>query len=228
MPYTVGVPTRSAHSRSGHPPGGGHARRVGPRKKPQQDRSRETVEAIVEATTQLLVERGYRGATTERIARRAGVSVGSLYQYFPTKEAILAAVMERHVDEMLETITSRLAALTSADLAETARALVEASLAAHARHPALHRVLVEEVPRVGRLARVQEVEVAIMSLLKHYLQVQGEAEEIRSVEADVASLLLYRAIEAVTHTVVLERPELLREARLVDELTQLVVRYLQR
>lgn len=156
------------------------------------------------------------------------MSVGSLYQYFPTKEAILAAVMERHVDEMLETITSRLAALTSADLAETARALVEASLAAHARHPALHRVLVEEVPRVGRLARVQEVEVAIMSLLKHYLQVQGEAEEIRSVEADVASLLLYRAIEAVTHTVVLERPELLREARLVDELTQLVVRYLQR
>ena len=67
------------------------------RKSPRQARSRETVEVLLEAATRVLVEAGFEGASTNRIARVAGVSVGSLYQYFPNKAAIVRMLIERHV-----------------------------------------------------------------------------------------------------------------------------------
>ena len=74
-------------------------RRTEPRKSPSQERSRQTVDAIIEAAAQVFERHGYAGGTTNRIAERAGVSIGSLYQYFPNKEAILAVLLERHVAE---------------------------------------------------------------------------------------------------------------------------------
>lgn len=78
--------------------GGGRSlpRWLSPRKQPRQGRSRETVEAILEASAELLASGGYAGTSTNRIAARAGVSVGSLYQYYPNKDAILTALLERH------------------------------------------------------------------------------------------------------------------------------------
>lgn len=71
-------------------------RRLSPRKPPTQDRSRATVEAILGAAIDLLSSRGYARTSTNLIAARAGVSVGSLYQYFPNKDAIATALFERH------------------------------------------------------------------------------------------------------------------------------------
>src|SRR3546814_9174202 len=65
-----------------------------PRKLPRQERSKATVEAILIAATQVLIEDGYERATTARVAERAGVSVGSLYQYFPNKEALVGTLVE--------------------------------------------------------------------------------------------------------------------------------------
>jgi AcrR family transcriptional regulator len=73
------------------------------RKTPQQSRSVATVEAIFEATIQVLLKEGAEALTTVHVARRAGVSVGTLYQYFPNKQALLLAVLERH---MLRTVTA--------------------------------------------------------------------------------------------------------------------------
>ena len=70
-----------------------------PRKAASQVRSRATVDALVEATARILVKEGFDKASTNRIADVAGVSVGSLYQYFPSKEALVAAVAERHQQE---------------------------------------------------------------------------------------------------------------------------------
>src|SRR5262249_62418487 len=74
-------------------------RRLSPRKTPRQDRSRATVEALLEATAHILVRDGYARLTTNRIAERAGVNIASLYQYFPGKEAIVAELRRRHGDE---------------------------------------------------------------------------------------------------------------------------------
>ena len=68
-----------------------------PRKTPQQSRSVATVEAIYDATIQVLLKSGPDRLTTVRVAERAGVSVGTLYQYFPNKQALLFAVLERHM-----------------------------------------------------------------------------------------------------------------------------------
>lgn len=73
-------------------------------RKPGQKRSRQSVASIVEASAQVLEERGYKGATTNRIAERAGVSVGTLYQYFRSKDEIFEALIEKESTAYLEAI----------------------------------------------------------------------------------------------------------------------------
>lgn len=80
------------------------------RREPRQERSRATVEAILEAAVRVLVREGYEGATTSRIAEVSGYGVGSLYDYFPNKEALLA-LAERHLDEAREKATAALRGL---------------------------------------------------------------------------------------------------------------------
>src|SRR5580692_2269895 len=71
-----------------------------PRKSPVQARSTASVDAILEATIQVLLLVGKERLTTTKVAARAGVSVGTLYQYFPNKSALLQAVLKRHMDEV--------------------------------------------------------------------------------------------------------------------------------
>src|SRR5690242_4040434 len=80
-----------------------------PRKRASQQRSRALVDALIEATARILVRDGFDRASTNRIAAAAGVSVGSLYQYFPSKEALVAAVIERHNRELLQVVRDALA-----------------------------------------------------------------------------------------------------------------------
>src|SRR5271169_5813388 len=75
-----------------------------PRKSPVQARSTVTVEAIYEATIQVLLSQGAERLTTTRVAERAGVSVGTLYQYYPNKQALLYAVMQRHLEHVASTV----------------------------------------------------------------------------------------------------------------------------
>src|SRR5262249_41095626 len=80
-----------------------------PRKNASQERSRATVDALIEATARILVREGFDSASTNRIAEKAGVSVGSLYQYFPGKEALVAAVIDRHHQETMQVVRDTLA-----------------------------------------------------------------------------------------------------------------------
>jgi AcrR family transcriptional regulator len=75
-----------------------------PRKSPVQARSAASVDAILEATIQVLLSAGKERLTTTRVASRAGVSVGTLYQYFPNKSSLLQAVLKRHMDEVTEAV----------------------------------------------------------------------------------------------------------------------------
>jgi len=75
-----------------------------PRKSPVQARSTASVDAILEATIQVLLQVGKERLTTTRVAKRAGVSVGTLYQYFPNKSALLQAALRRHLDEVTDAI----------------------------------------------------------------------------------------------------------------------------
>ena len=123
--------------------------RIIPRKIATQRRSRVTVEALLESTARILVKEGYDKASTNRIAEVAGVSVGSLYQYFPCKEALVAALIDRHNQEVVEAVQAELAAAAGMPLAVAVRHLVTVAVKAHRVDPKLHRVLAEQIPQWG-------------------------------------------------------------------------------
>lgn len=115
------------------------------RKEPRQARSRATTDAILDAAAHILGERGWAGLTTNTVADVAGVSIGSLYQYFPNKLALIEAVRQRHFDDVLAVL--RVAADDRVARVRRIAALVDGLIAVHSRHPAAHRVLLEESPR---------------------------------------------------------------------------------
>jgi AcrR family transcriptional regulator len=199
--------------------------RTVPRKQPQQARSRATIDVILTATARILVKEGFDRASTNRIAEAAGVSVGSLYQYFPSKEALVAALIQRHTEEMTAEISSALERVGKLPLAQAVREMVELMLRAHAVDPELHKVLIEQVPRVGRLERLHDVEANISGLVRAYLELHRS--ELRVENLDLAAFVVVTTVEALTHSATLYYPARLKDAPLCDEITALVVRYLQ-
>ena len=195
-----------------------------PRKPPQQDRSKITVEAILTATAQILTQEGYDTASTNRIAERAGVSIGSLYQYFPNKEALVAALVERHSNEMVEMVKSKLKDLFDAPIAVMFSEIVKACIAAHAVNPILHKVLEEQVPRVGKLKQIGSAEERITELLRAYLQ--KHQNQIQPQNLDLTVFVLGCTVESLTHTAVIEQPHLLQDEQLEREITNLLLSYL--
>jgi AcrR family transcriptional regulator len=195
-----------------------------PRKAPVQDRSKETARVILTATARVLVEVGYDRASTNKVAEVAGVSIGSLYRYFPSKEALVAALIERHVQEMLAVCESKLVEMADAPLDAAAREIVRAILRAQSVNPRLHRILIQQVPRVGQLRNVDALQERFGVLVKAYLE--NRKKELRPKNIDLAVFILVRAVEAVAHAAVLEKPELLVDGEMADELAQMVLRYL--
>ena len=194
-----------------------------PRKNPVQERSRDTVDAILAATARVLVKDGYEGASTNRIAAAAGCSIGSLYQYFPSKEALVAALIDRHQHAMNDILTTELARVAQAPLPEATRALVRALLDAHALSPKLHKVLAEQVPRTGKLEAFHDFERRAVMLV--HAKLETRKDELRKKDLALAARVIVTAVEALTHSAVYD-PELLRDPRYGEEIADLALRYL--
>lgn len=195
-----------------------------PRKHASQARSRATVDALVEATARILVKEGYDRASTNRIAEKAGVSVGSLYQYFPSKEALVAAVAARHREALRAVARRALADVMGLPLEQAVHRLVVAAVEAHRVDPALHRVLAEQTPRAGGLDGADE----IYALFRAYLEAHRDA--LRTLDLGLATFVCVTSIEALTHAAVVHYADALSDeafAALIDEATRLVVQYLR-
>lgn len=190
-----------------------------------QERSKATVDALLSATARVLVREGYDKTSTNKIAAAAGVSIGSLYQYFPSKEALVAAVIQRHTDEMMDVVRESFARVATMPLAQAARELVQVMIDAHRIEPKLHRVLVEQIPRVGSLDLVERVDEEATALVRAYFE--AHRDEVKIEDLDMAAFLAVSSVEALTHIAVVRRPELLNDPRFVDEVANLVVRYLR-
>lgn len=199
-----------------------------PRKTATQERSRATVDALVEATARILVHEGFDKASTNRIAEVAGVSIGSLYQYFPGKEALVAAVIERHQREIMQTVRGELAEVLSEPVNIAVRKLVAVAIKAHRVDPQLHRVLTEQIPRVGRLEKLETFNRENYTVFRTYLE--SHREELCVEDLGLASFICVTAIEALTHNAVLHHFRMLSEPMieaLVDESARLVTGYLK-
>lgn len=181
------------------------------------------VERIIAAALAVLVERGYEGASTNRIAAAAGISPGSFYQYFPDKHAVLAIVIERSAERMRARITDAfVATLDAPSLRETVRRNVTALLDTFEENAALLRVLQEQLPRAAD-ARREEFTHRIDELVAAFLLLQRRGEPRERIEA--AAWVLVRAIENITISYVLDPPPVSRDT-VIEEATALLAGYL--
>jgi len=155
-------PAKTARAHISEPRIDRHARRD-----PAQERSRQTVDCIVEAAGRLLVEHGRLGVTTNAVAERAGVSIGSLYQYFPDKDAIFAALQERHRDQVMPLIQHTLARLADPglDMVDVMVGLMRAMAELHADAPARLRAISEELHEEISDAEIQSFSEATTKIL---------------------------------------------------------------
>ena len=202
--------------------------RTNVRKSASQERSRATVDALLEATARILIKEGYDRASTNRIAHVAGVSIGSLYQYFPSKEALVAALIDRHKQQMMQLLRDALIKVAMLPVEVAARELVKVMMDAHQVDPKLHRVLVEQVPRVGRLDNMQAVEREASAMVRTYLE--AHRNEIDVADVNLAAFICVATVEALTHAAVVHRPEVLSDKRadaFVGEVTALLLGYLK-
>jgi len=198
-----------------------------PRKIAAQERSRATVDALVEATARILVKEGFDKASTNRIAAVAGVSVGSLYQYFPSKEALVAAVVDRHQKQLMRTVRGELAEVLAQPLAKAMHKLVGIAVKAHRVDPPLHRVLAEQIPRVGKLEKLENFNRENYTLFRAYLE--NHRHELRVADLELAAFVCVTSIEALSHNAVLHHSAVLsngRLAALIDETARLLTGYL--
>jgi AcrR family transcriptional regulator len=191
-------------------------KRLTPRKRPRQERAQATVEAILQAATYILVKDGWEGFNTNRVAERAGVNIASLYQYFPSKEAIAVELQRRHVEQARRAFPPAPGAPRS--LKAMLRQMVLAGVNEHKVAPRLHRIFSEELPNLARQAQLDPA----------FLEAWGQrlAPLVRNVpDVALASEISRIAVHAVIHEIAHERPALLESPLLVDELVTLLERY---
>jgi len=198
-------------------------RRLSPRKTPKQDRSRATVEALLEATADILVRDGYAKLTTNRIADRAGVNIASLYQYFPGKDAIVAELRRRHGSELRGEVRKVLAERGDQSFEHTLRALVSVGVSGHARSPRLQRVFAEEMPALGH-GEVEEMDAPLFDAMRRFLR----SAEIDVRDPELAFWMISTVAGAVIHRATIERPQDLATGAIAEELVRLLSRYLRR
>jgi len=197
-------------------------RRLSPRKTPRQDRSRATVEALLEATADILVRDGYAKLTTNRIADRAGVNIASLYQYFPGKDAIVAELRRRHGAEQRAGLLRILQERGDRKFETTLRALVSLGVGGHARSPGLQRVFAEEMPPLGH-REVAEMDAPLFDAMRRFLS----SAELDVRDTELAFWMVSTVGGAVVHRATIERPQDLATGAIEEELVRLLSRYLQ-
>ena len=184
---------------------------------PKQARSKATVDAILTAAARVFGSQG-AGGTTSEVARAAGVSVGSLYEYFDSKDALIAAVRDRF-DADLDAFLHRVAEAPEAEFEEELDRWFGAMVDFHRAEPGLHDLGDNAPSQANRLADYRAQAVDFLS--RH-------PEAVRPTDLETAARIVVGVIEALVHQVSADSPALLADKVYVDEVRQLILRYLKR
>ena len=192
---------------------------------PRQERSRHTVECVLAAAAHVFAQQGYANTTTNHIAARAGVSIGSLYQYFPSKDAVLMALAERHVERAFAVVMEQVRAKRAAPIPEFLRVLVDTMVAAHEMEPRLHRVIFEEASLDERFRRrLDELDARAMTVARELID--ERSAELAVQNPEMASFIVVQVLEGLTHAMVMRHPKVLRTPEFRDEFVRLLEAYL--
>jgi AcrR family transcriptional regulator len=195
------------------------------RKTPLQARSKLMVETILDATARVLVEEGFSRTTTNRVAERAGISVGSLYQYFPSREALVAAVAQRFSEGMKARLEQQLAKAKGGSLESALRNLLNGISETHAANPELARVLTTELPRLGDMEWREDIASRGLAIAEAVLT--AHKAELRSgLEVASAAFVIAKASEAIMDGIARYGFKGAKAAGMEQALFEMVIRYL--
>lgn len=191
-----------------------------PRKLPRQERSQRMVARILDACAALLIERGYDGVSTHRIAEEAEISPGSLYQYFPNKDAIVAMTVERMIQKVAAELLAALEVGPDATTGEQIRSVCDAALTAAEQNRELVRVLVEQMPRLGGSTEIRRVEERAREMIAHFLLSTAAGDDTD--RSPTVIWMAFQSVQQLSIRYVLDRPDIPRD-EFVDELSRLLV-----
>jgi AcrR family transcriptional regulator len=200
------------------------AREASARRQPKQRRARETVEAVLDAVVRILKREGVNAVTTNHIAKVAGVSVGSVYQYFPDKRAIFNALHKRHLEEIDRMVETKLMEHAAASLDVLVRAMVEAMIDTHAGDPELYELLLTEVPH--RADGTRDFAVRLHGAFR--LAIASRMHEFKTRrDLDMIVFIVTNMVESLSHAAVLRRPPQLSLTAVKEEAVRAVLAYLR-
>jgi AcrR family transcriptional regulator len=178
------------------------------RRRPTQERARETVNAILDAAIRLLKRDGASAITTNSVAEAAGVSIGSVYQYFPNKRAIFVALHERHIEQVDRVLQRKIGESAGEPLDRLVSHLMGGMIEVHSRDAELAALLDSEVPNRADGAREFSLRLhqPLRNALAPHAEILGGAAKL-----DLRAFLLGNLLEAFGHAVVLRRPRTLSQ-----------------
>ena len=186
------------------------------KKQPKQARSQAMIETLLQATTRILRQEGREHLNTNRIAEVAGVSVGSLYQYFPNKESLVEALRERYDAQFLERLIRAFGSTAPLPLREALREFLRFIIDIHREDPELHNELAPEVP--------EEQQRTVREMVRAFLE--AHRDELRRPDLEIATYIVVEVGESLVHNTAVRAPERLEDPRFLDEVCDLIERYL--
>ncbi|MCX4834943.1 TetR/AcrR family transcriptional regulator [Streptomyces sp. NBC_00006] len=198
-------------------------RRLTPRRKPRQVRAELTRERILNSAAHVFAEYGYAAGTTNRIAEHAHMSIGSLYQYFPNKDAILAELLVRHIDRGAWTGADRIE-LTPGSLRDLVRSLVRDAIDHHREDPQLLRIMIEQAPVSSEL--IEAVDQHGATRVAQLRDLLARHPDVHVQDLDMAAELILGTVELNTHKL-MATPHAVQVERLEKELVDMITLYLQ-
>lgn len=193
------------------------------RRRPTQARAQATYDAILEAAAQVLVADGFDHASTNRLAQVAGVSVGSLYQYFGNKEGVYTALIEQHCDKQVALLQQMVGALGSAPLTLAVKAYIQAMIASHEQDRPVHRALSQQAAHLG-LEPLRRVHAESRRVVRAYLEAHRDA--ILPRDLDLTAFVLVGMVEGIVDSAFFVEDADLNWAGLAHEIERAVLRYL--
>ncbi len=200
-------------------------KRLKPRKSPSQQRSQALVDAIVEAGSRVLAARGWDQLTLQQVATVAGVSPGSLYQYFPDKAALVAEITERLSQRELAFTIERLSSLErDATLEASVSRVVSTLIEFQRREGPLMRAALDALQHLGRYEQLADRARQAAQFLRGLLELHRARLGVQDLE--LATHVVANAVHSLTHDGVLPRPVTLDDVTLARELERLVLGYL--
>jgi len=200
------------------------AARTVPRRKPRQKRAEDTVVVLIEATERVVSKVGFHAATTNHIAKTAGVSIGTLYHYFPTKEALVSAVVHRMWEGELTAVMTHANAFAEAPLADAIRLAVRALCEEIARKMPLYRHWYTEASHLGDLQTGLGMTDQAIAFIQSVLE--AKRSEVRPRDLRFAADLTVKTALAMARTGARDYEAQLQNGELAEELAEMLSRYL--